>query len=253
MSQSFDLGKARFETVSEQQRGDPGWKPFPWCMDWNRYRTMGGRIIYGEALHPGVTLNFDEYTRREVELSARMLIGKPLEIDRHGNLMEAENVVLDAEPVGGNIQYVARVLDENAVKRIDEDDIRWVSFNGMCRRTPDFVPGVEPRGCEGLLIFRLCLVGESSPHPPGDPKTSVHVWATLGKATKLDEKTVSLLTQIRRERPETFEEPILNLRMETLVKPVVVNFDKLTAEDIEPVEKDEAVELIKRRIERDGK
>lgn len=181
MSQSFNLGKARFETVTEQQRRNPSWKPFDWCMDFDKYRTMGGRIIYGEALHPGVTRNFDEYTRREVELSARMLIGKPLEIDRHGNLMEAENVVLDAEPVGGNIQYIARVLDKNTVKRIDDEDIRWVSFNGMCRRTPDFIPGVEPRGCEGLLIFRLCLVGESSPLPPGDPQTSVHVWATIQK------------------------------------------------------------------------
>jgi len=175
------LSKSRFELVTDAQRGDPGWKPFPWCMDWNRYRTMGGRIIYGEALHPGVTRNFDEYIRREVELSARMLIGKPLEIDRHGNLMEAENVVLDAEPVGGNIQYIARVLDKDTVSRIDNGDIRWVSFNGICRRTPPFIPGAEPRPCEGLLLFRLCLVGETSPLPPGDPQTSVHVWATLSE------------------------------------------------------------------------
>jgi len=175
----------RFEVISEAQRRDPGWKPFPWCMNWKMYRNMGGVLIYGEALHPTVTRNMDEYTRDEIEKAARMLIGKPLELDLHGQLMTEGNNVLDAEPVNGNIQYIARVMDEETIKRLPSPhgngDIRWVSFNGMCRFTPDYIPGVEPRGCRGLLLFRLCLVGESSPLPPGDPNTSVHVWATVQK------------------------------------------------------------------------
>lgn len=181
MSESFNLGKWRFATVTEPQRRDPGWKPFDWAMNFHKYRNMGGLLIYGEALHPGVTRNMDEYSKEEIVKAARMLIGKRLEIDRHDNLMAEENIVMDAEPVNGVIQYIARVTDAKAIERIKSGDLRWTSFNGMCRYTPDYTPGAEPRGCEGLLLFRLCLVGESSPYPPGDSATSVKVWASMEK------------------------------------------------------------------------
>lgn len=220
MSEGFTFPREpfRFSTIAT--------KPFDWCMNRDMYKTMGGLLIYGTALNAGTTRNFDIYDREEIKKAARMLIGKPLELDEHGNVMNPENAVLDAEAVddGARIEYVARVLDKRTMQRIESGDLKWVSFNGMCRRTPDQLPG-DPRGCEGLFLFRLCLVGETSPLPPADPETSLQLWrqATMNP-----------------QFSEGFG---------------VANFDKMEAGDVVPVNPEDAriAREIQRRIAKNGK
>ena len=148
---------------------------FEWTMPFKYYDAGTGVIIRGEALHPGITINKNLYTKDDLLKGARSLIGSRLEFLNHGQFLEEGNDVLDAEFVEPDrVEYVARVMNAKAVQAVRNREITHVSPSIICRKAIKLNGGVKV--CEGSIFNGLCLVHRDDPAGPGDVRTSVTVW-----------------------------------------------------------------------------
>jgi len=147
---------------------------------WVGYIKPFGSLIRGKALHPLKTVHPDEwpsvrvYLEEELQKSAHTLAAKPLLID-HARPLSGE--VLGAEYDEGAIEYVAKLDDQNVLKKIRDGKIRHCSVEFEWKSLEN-VNGVAPRG----ISFTALSLLEN--FPPGDPLSSVEVWEGIIKQLK---------------------------------------------------------------------
>jgi hypothetical protein len=159
------------------EKADPNVKIFPWSMPAQYYAKPGRMVIYGGALTAGKTRKGDNFSCEELRRGARSLIGGPIELFEHtwdvGEsrwLPYPDNVVLDAEEVDGNIEYVAGVNEAKAQDLIRKGEVNQVSVNAICRH----VPADDPGQCNGMILNGFCLLHKDS--VAASSGTSVKVW-----------------------------------------------------------------------------
>ncbi len=162
------------------ESADPNVKIFPWSMPARYYQKPGRMVIYGTCLVAGTTRKGDTFSKEELERHGCTLIHGPIEAFVHswddgGNhwLSYPENVILDAEEVDGELQYIAGIEDQEIQKAISNKEITGVSVNTICRRVPADDPGV----CHGMILNGFCLLSKDS--VPASPGTNVRVWNSI--------------------------------------------------------------------------
>jgi hypothetical protein len=161
-------------------------------------------VIYGTCLVAGETRKGDIFSKEELSRHGCTLIHGPIESYAHSWddgknhwLSFPENVVLDAEEVNGELQYIASVEDKAIQEAIRSGEITGVSVNALCRRVPAGQPGM----CQGMILNGFCLLGKDS--VPASPGTNVRVWNSIpvplrleaGETEKVGEKTSEKKTE----------------------------------------------------------
>jgi len=159
---------------------DPNAKIFPWSMPARYYQKPGRMVIYGTCLVAGTTRKGDTFSKEELERHGCTLIHGPIEAFAHswedgGNhwLLYPENVILDAEEVDGELQYIAGLEDKRIQEAVTKKEINGVSVNTICRRVPADNPGI----CQGMILNGFCLLSKDS--TPASPGTNIKVWNCL--------------------------------------------------------------------------
>jgi hypothetical protein len=162
------------------ESADPNAKVFPWSMPARYYQKSGRMVIYGTCLVAGTTRKGDTFSKEELARHGCTLIHGPIEAFTHSWddgqnhwLEYPGNVILDAEEVNGELQYIAGIDDKTIQKAITEKEITGVSVNTICRRVPADNPGV----CQGMILNGFCLLDKDS--TPASPGTNVKVWNCL--------------------------------------------------------------------------
>jgi hypothetical protein len=162
------------------ESADPNARIFPWSMPARYYQRQGRMVIYGTCLVAGTTRKGDTFSKDELERHGCTLIHGPIEAFAHswedgGDhwLAYPENVILDAEEVDGELQYIAGVEDAGIKKALGDKEITGVSVNTICRRVPADNLGV----CQGMILNGFCLLSKDS--TPASPGTNVKVWNCL--------------------------------------------------------------------------
>jgi hypothetical protein len=172
------FGSSVVQVLTES--ADANAKIFPWSMPARYYQKPGRMVVYGTCLVAGTTRKGDTFSKEELERHGCTLIHGPIEAYAHswddgGNhwLSYPENVILDAEEVDGELQYIAGIDDKAIKDAIAKKEITGVSVNTICRRVAADSPGV----CQGMILNGFCLLGKDS--TPASPGTSVKIWNCL--------------------------------------------------------------------------
>ena len=167
----WTLEKAK-EWFEQHQRKDK--ESFKWFGE-IKHVPEAHNLIHGKALHPIRTVHPEEwpevreYLEEELHKSAHTLVGKPLVLD-HDRPLQGE--VLNAEYKDGAIEYVAKLVDQEILDKIEQGKIKHCSVEfewGSLER----VNGFSPRN---ITFTGLSLLENFE---PGDPLTTVEVWEAI--------------------------------------------------------------------------
>jgi len=173
----FEKGKGwTLEKAKEwfEQHQRKGKESFKWFGE-IKHTPAAKNLIHGKALHPIRTVHPEEwpevreYLEEELRKSAPTLVGKPLVLDHHRQLL---GEVLTAEYRDGAIEYVAKLADQEVLSKIGQGKIKHCSVEfewGSLER----VNGFSPRN---ITFTGLSLLKNFE---PGDPFTTVEVWEAI--------------------------------------------------------------------------